>query len=126
MCPSERFLFISFMSWQASPYSKKHDNKLPGSFFCSPCTAVARLFQGDWTVPELAPAAFQELVHSGAVAAVNFCAEAGAVGTSNTVKTNFCEILESDAVYLVLKTSGNETGEVYRVEIQLEAVYSLP
>lgn len=72
VCPSEGFLFISFMSWQDSPYSRQHDNKLPESFSFFP-----RLCQGGQAVPELAPAAFQELAHPGAVAAVLFCTEAG-------------------------------------------------
>lgn len=87
MCPSERFLFLSFMSQQASPYSRQHDNKLAESFSFFLCTAVARLCQGGRAVPELAPAAFQELAHTGAVAAVLFCSGAGAVETSYAVKT---------------------------------------
>lgn len=73
--PSERLLFISVMSWQASPYSRQHDNKLPEHFPFFLPTAVARLCQGGRAVPELAPAAFQELAHTGAVAAVLFCTE---------------------------------------------------
>lgn len=65
-------------------------------------------------------------MHSGAVVAVHFCTEAGAVEISHAIKDNFCEILEGDAVYPVLKTRGNETGGVCRVEIQLETVHSLP
>lgn len=86
-CPSERFLFISFVSWQASPYSRQHDNELPESFSLFPCTAAARLCQGGRAVPELAPAAFQELAHTGAVAAGLFYTEAGAVEISCAVKT---------------------------------------
>lgn len=85
MRPSERLLSVMF--WQASPYSRQHDNKLPEHFPFFLPTAVARLCQGDRAVPELAPAAFQELAHTGAVAAVLFCTEAGAVETSCAVKT---------------------------------------
>lgn len=87
MCPSERFLFISFMSWQASPYSRQHYPKLPESFSLFLCTAAARLCRGGQAVPELAPAAFQELAHAAAVAAALFCTGAEAVETSCAVKT---------------------------------------
>lgn len=88
MCPLEWLLFIPFMYWQACPYSRQHCNKLPESFsfFCRQA-AVASLCQGGQADPELAPAAFQELAHADAVAAILFCKKTVPSETSHAVKT---------------------------------------
>lgn len=76
------------MCWQACPYSRQPCNKLPESFsfFCRQ-PAVASLCQGGQADPEPAPAAFQELAHADAVAAILFCNKTVPSETSHAAKT---------------------------------------